>query len=627
MHLLRTFPLLASLAAYAAGSVAVKRQASSTSSAAGSSSTLTPDDADTECDNTAKSRQCWGGGFSIATDFDKKWPDTGKTVPYTLDITNTTLNPDGTGDRLVMLINNQYPGPVIRANWGDWLEITVNNKLANNGTGMLSINWFVVSTGTVFDSMRHVTKTVFQVSPNVLSHLDLHARTDSTAHSLALVGIIAIGVCSLCVFRSTYFLTSTLGVQYGVGTLGTLVIDGPATDNYDEDLGPFPITDWYDETAFFNNPLARIGPPQAYNGLINGMNKSPDGTKGKYYNATVQSGKKYRLRLINTSVDSAFMVSVDGHPFTVITSDFVPIKPYVAERVFIGIGQRLDVIIEANQTVGNYWFRADVPNTGLCGSNANPNGIKAIIHYSNSTFADPTSSAWDTTGANVDRCTDESFNSNKLEPYWDSFIPNNALTADPELLSVQAQEAGVTTDGATIFRWAINMTALNVDWDKPILEYVQEGNTSYPPSENLINVPDTDWTYWVLQEISTPAGVPLNLPHPIHLHGHDFYVLGAKESSVYTNDQASELNFVNPPRRDTAMLPTAGWLVLAFETNNPGAWIMHCHIAWHVADGLATQFLETPNQITLDPSFNEICSAWRDYYPEKAVYLKDDSGV
>jgi hypothetical protein len=103
--------------------------------------------------------------------------------------------------------------------------------------------------------------------------------------------------------------------------------------------------------------------------------------------------------------------------------------------------------------------------------------------------------------------------------------------------------------------------------------------------------------------------------------------LGAKESSNYTNDQASELNFKNPPRRDTAMLPAGGWLVLAFETNNPGAWIMHCHIAWHVADGLATQFLETPNQIKLDPSFNEICSTWRDYYPAESYWKKDDSGV
>jgi hypothetical protein len=104
-------------------------------------------------------------------------------------------------------------------------------------------------------------------------------------------------------------------------------------------------------------------------------------------------------------------------------------------------------------------------------------------------------------------------------------------------------------------------------------------------------------------------------------------VLGAKENSNYTNDQASELNFKNPPRRDTAMLPTGGWLVLAFETNNPGAWIMHCHIAWHVADGLATQFLETPNQIKLDPGFNDICSTWRDYYPAESYWKKDDSGV
>lgn len=40
------------------------------------------------------------------------------------------------------------------------------------------------------------------------------------------------------------------------------------------------------------------------------------------------------------------------------------------------------------------------------------------------------------------------------------------------------------------------------------------------------------------------------------------------------------------------MLPAGGWLVLAFETDNPGAWLMHCHIAWHVSEGLAVQFLE-----------------------------------
>ncbi len=32
----------------------------------------------------------------------------------------------------------------------------------------------------------------------------------------------------------------------------------------------------------------------------------------------------------------------------------------------------------------------------------------------------------------------------------------------------------------------------------------------------------------------------------------------------------------NPTRRDTTMLPAWGWLVVAYTTNNPGAWLFHC---------------------------------------------------
>lgn len=31
-------------------------------------------------------------------------------------------------------------------------------------------------------------------------------------------------------------------------------------------------------------------------------------------------------------------------------------------------------------------------------------------------------------------------------------------------------------------------------------------------------------------------------------------------------------------RRDVASLPGGGYLVLAFKTDNPGSWLMHCHI-------------------------------------------------
>jgi FtsP/CotA-like multicopper oxidase with cupredoxin domain len=86
------------------------------------------------------------------------------------------------------------------------------------------------------------------------------------------------------------------------------------------------------------------------------------------------------------------------------------------------------------------------------------------------------------------------------------------------------------------------------------------------------------WSYWIIQK-DTAQGTP-PIPHPIHLHGHDFYLLGASAANAgqFTTADIAGLNFENPTRRDVAMLPPGGWLVIAFQTNNPGAWLMHCHI-------------------------------------------------
>jgi hypothetical protein len=65
------------------------------------------------CVNTERSRQCWSAGYDINTDTEEKWP-TGKIVHYDLSITTKTLSPDGT-PRDMMVINGQYPGPVLTA--------------------------------------------------------------------------------------------------------------------------------------------------------------------------------------------------------------------------------------------------------------------------------------------------------------------------------------------------------------------------------------------------------------------------------------------------------------------------------------------------------------------------------
>lgn len=50
-------------------------------------------------------------------------------------------------------------------------------------------------------------------------------------------------------------------------------------------------------------------------------------------------GRKYLLRLINTSVDTTFVFAIDNHWLRVIAADFVPIRPYVVDHVVVGIGR------------------------------------------------------------------------------------------------------------------------------------------------------------------------------------------------------------------------------------------------------------------------------------------------
>lgn len=47
----------------------------------------------------------------------------------------------------------------------------------------------------------------------------------------------------------------------------------------------------------------------------------------------------------------------------------------------------------------------------------------------------------------------------------------------------------VTTNGQNIVVWSINLTAIDVTWQKPTLEYVATKNTSYPSAFNLIEIP------------------------------------------------------------------------------------------------------------------------------------------
>ena len=63
-------------------------------------------------------------------------------------------------------------------------------------------------------------------------------------------------------------------------------------------------------------------------------------------------------------------------------------------------------------------------------------------------------------------------------------------------------------------------------------------------------------------------------PHAMHLHGHHFRRLGADGSAG--------------PLRDTILVDPEETAEIAFTADNPGSWLLHCHMLEHAASGMRT---------------------------------------
>lgn len=117
----------------------------------------------------------------------------------------------------------------------------------------------------------------------------------------------------------------------------------PKNANYNIDLGPVFLTDYYHREYFdivqeIMAPLNAGGNPRpaSDNNLINGKGNfncssvaAGDTTKCTNNAGIAQfkftTGKTHRLRLINAGAEGIQRFSIDGHNMTVIANDFVPI--------------------------------------------------------------------------------------------------------------------------------------------------------------------------------------------------------------------------------------------------------------------------------------------------------------
>src|SRR5262249_17374353 len=195
----------------------------------------------------------------------------------------------------------------------------------------------------------------------------------------------------------THWYPAHVGAPYGNGLFGPLLVEErtPIAEYEREEI--LMINDWFLEPG--DTLLARlleggmgkkpgkmetkdrkdVGDVPFQSGLVNGKGRAPGDTKTPLAVVEVKKGETIRLRRINASSTYALRFQIDGHSLTVIATDGPPMKPVTVDNLVIGIGERYDVLLEANQG-GARWIRA----VTLDG-----NEILAVLRYPDSPRAVP----------------------------------------------------------------------------------------------------------------------------------------------------------------------------------------------------------------------------------------------
>ena len=354
-------------------------------------------------------------------------------------------------------------------------------------------------------------------------------------------------------------------------------------------------------------------PPVSNNNLINGKMNYPCASAAglpctanagisKFY---FESGKTYRLRLINGGAEGIQKFSIDGYKLTVFANDFVPVVPYEVDVVTLGIGQRTDVIVKATgKPTDTVWMRSTLGKSAFVGGctlndGISPEAVAAIYYEHANTSAIPTTTS-SVPDSEIELCDNDALTST---------VPYFSLTPPPKPETTQEVSITYQSNGTNNLFYMNNST-FRADYNDPLLLEAKLGHTTFPAESNVYNFGESKSIRLVVYNYAT-TGV-----HPMHMHGHNMYVLATGTGTwdgTITNGQ-------NPQRRDVQLLPQAvsdtepGHIVIQIDGDNSGVWPFHCHIAWHVSAGLYINLLESPDKIKQDmqiPSISaQTCRDW-----------------
>lgn len=122
-------------------------------------------------------------------------------------------------------------------------------------------------------------------------------------------------------------------------------------------------------------------------------------------------------------------------------------------------------------------------------------------------------------------------------------------------------------------------------------------NYFIPPNQTVPNTMAMEWNWHTINGRSGPYATPIVVRHgdrvrlrildfspmqhhPIHLHGHTFWITGREGARIPESAWQP---------RNTELIAVAQATDLEFVANNPGDWLLHCHMVHHMMNHMVKQ--------------------------------------
>ncbi|KAG6408512.1 hypothetical protein SASPL_131525 [Salvia splendens] len=497
----------------------------------------------------------------------------------------------------ILTVNGKFPGPTLYGRVGDTLIVDVINRASENVT----IHWHGVKQ----------PRNPWTDGPVYITQCPIRPGTN---------------------FSQRIILSDEIGtlwwhahIEWSRATVyGALIVLPKEGDAY-----PFPkpsaeipiiLGEWWksDIRQVLSEALQTGSDPNASDAfLINGQpgDQYPCSTSDTF-KVTVEYGKTYLLRMINDVMNNIMFFKIANHNLTVVGSDAAYTKPFTTDYVAISPGQTIDILLEANQQPSHYYMASRPHN--IAGNFANTT-TTAILAYTGN-YTAPSSPPLPTL-PNIDDAVSANTFTASLRSLATTDHPIDVpQKADTELLftlSVNIFECGLneSCNGALQgrFRASIN----NITFVQPKIDILEayykrvtgvyeEDFPGNPPFQFNYTMEFVPRLLWVPQNGTRVRVVEYNSSvelvfqgtnilggtyHPMHLHGYSFYVVGRGNGNFDRARDPSGYNLVDPPLQNTIAIPRNGWTAIRFKANNPGVWLLHCHLDRHVSWGMEMAFI------------------------------------